>query len=477
MKVVYDFTANEKQMIAYNACMLAIYDVICYGGAIRGGKTYVALAIAWALMIKYPGYKCVFVRETEKKLIDTTIPTFNKMSDMFNILGKISKKHMTYTMPNGSIIQFFSENLKNNPDLDNFKGLETDSFFLEEISELSINTYNKCLERTGSLIRENDESPKFVFCTCNPTFEWPRDEFYLPHKLKKLDENKLYIQANANDNPYIPEEQKERWKRTMLDYEYNTFILGNWDYPIMREGMFLSSYQPQVHNRAVKFNSSLPIHISIDDNVHPYLAVSLWQYDNVTDKDFIMLNKIGELPCAENMRMDGIEDPILIKTLKEIGNTHKNNSENAGELVGLYLKNLGLSELAILHGDATAKKRTTMSQSNFFGLFLKGIRKHIETIDKVSRSNPKVDDSGRFLNYVLSGKIEGIGIHINEKCTHTINDWISSQKDQNEKMLKQRVTENGITYEKNGHFIDTDRYFIIDVLQHQYKLFLKKGYQ
>lgn len=469
--VVYDFTANKKQQDAYTACMSGAYDAICYGGAIRGGKTFCALAIAWALMVKYPGYKCVFVRETEKKLLDTTIPSFNKLSALFNCLGKIQKKHMTYTMPNGSVIQFFAENIQRNPDLDNFKGLELDSFFLEEISELNYETYKKCNERTGSLIRENDYSPKFIFCTCNPTFEWPKQEFYTPHKLGKLSDRKLYIQANANDNPYIPQKTKDQWKRTMLNYEYKTFIEGNWDYPIIKEGMYLSEYNPDKHNKHISFDTSLPAHVSIDDNVHPYLAVSIWQYKQADN--LIKLCKVGEIPCAENMRTDVIEDPVLLKTLKQVGRKNKNNAEAAGHLTGTYLKNLGLKDIVILHGDATSKKRNTISEKNFYEHYLTGIRQHFETLDKVAKSNPKIDDSGKFVNTILGDKIEGVTIEVNEKCTNTINDWISSQKDANEKMIKKNVTENGITYQKNGHFLDTDRYFVIGVLRQMYKLYLK----
>ena len=64
------------------------------------------------------------------------------------------------------------------------------------------------------------------------------------------------------------------------DY-YNVYALGEWG--VIRTGSeFFGSFNRGKHAGEHKYVPGLPIHISVDNNVLPYISVSYWQVDFTT---------------------------------------------------------------------------------------------------------------------------------------------------------------------------------------------------
>ncbi len=233
------------------------------------------------------------------------------------------------------------------------------------------------------------------------------------------------------------------------DY-YNVYALGEWG--VIRTGSeFFGSFNRGKHTGEVRYDPTLPVHISVDSNVLPYISCTYWQID--TDGSRFHIRQIGET-CAESPN---------------------NTVRKAAKLVAKRLIEMGVDNV-ILHGDASTRAANNIDDEkrSFHDLFIDTLQKEgIDVEDRVSNKNPSVPMSGEFVNAVLDSTLPGLEITIDENCRVSIEDYMSVQKDVNGAILKTKV-KNKITmqtYEEFGHLSDTLRYVVIDVLREQFLLF------
>lgn len=235
------------------------------------------------------------------------------------------------------------------------------------------------------------------------------------------------------------------------DY-YNVYALGEWG--VIRTGSeFFASFNRGIHVGSVAYNPSLPIHISVDNNVLPYITTTFWQIDL---SDGVRINQIDEL-CAESPN---------------------NTVRKAAKLVAARLKEYGADKV-YLHGDASTKAANTIDDDkrSFLDLYIDTLEKEgIEVVDCVGNKNPSVSMSGEFINAILERILPEMSITIDERCKVSIEDYMSVQKDVNGAILKTRV-KNKITnqtYEEHGHCSDTFRYLVCDVCKEAFLAFSNK---
>lgn len=233
------------------------------------------------------------------------------------------------------------------------------------------------------------------------------------------------------------------------DY-YNVYALGEWG--VIRTGSeFFGSFHRGRHSGEHPYKPDLPIHISVDNNVLPYISVSYWQVDLSTG---IKIWQFHET-CAESPN-----------------NTVKKSSK----LVGKYLKDIGYCDKVYLHGDASTKAANSIDDEkrSWMDLFIDTLQKEgFEIEDKVGNKNPSVAMTGEFINAIFDEIVPGIEIGIDESCTVSIEDYMSVQKDANGAILKTKV-KNKITmqtYEEHGHLSDTFRYVVADLCHEEYTAF------
>lgn len=233
------------------------------------------------------------------------------------------------------------------------------------------------------------------------------------------------------------------------DY-YNIYALGEWG--VIRTGSeFCGSFNRGKHSGERLYRQDLPIHISVDNNVLPYISVSYWQVDLSAG---IKIWQFHET-CAESPN-----------------NTVKKSSK----LVGKYLKDIGYCDKVYLHGDASTKYANSIDDEkrSWMDLFIDTLQKEgFEIEDKVGNKNPSVAMTGEFINAIFDEIVPGIEIGIDESCTVSIEDYMSVQKDANGAILKTKV-KNKITmqtYEEHGHLSDTFRYVVADLCHEEYTAF------
>ena len=233
------------------------------------------------------------------------------------------------------------------------------------------------------------------------------------------------------------------------DY-YNVYALGEWG--VIKTGNeFLNSFNVGKNSGEYPYIPGLPIHLSVDSNVLPYISVSYWQVDLSKGKDMYQ----------------------IAETTAESPN---NSVRRAAKLVSKKLSELGYDDKIYLHGDASAKAANTIDDNkrSFMDLFIDTLKKDSWTVeDKVGNKNPLVSMTGEFVNAVFEKQLSGLSIKINDSCRASIDDYQSVQKDANGAILKTKVKDSVTkqTYEEHGHLTDTLRYVVHDIMYEEYVQF------
>ena len=244
----------------------------------------------------------------------------------------------------------------------------------------------------------------------------------------------------------------ERDKQFDPDY-YNVYALG--EFGVIRTGSeFFASLHRGKHCGDYPYNPDLPIHVSIDSNVLPYISVTYWQADF---SDGIKIYQFHET-CADNPN---------------------NTARKSAKLVCDYLSSIGYNDKVYLHGDASTKSANNIDEEkrSFLDLFIDTLQKaHFEVVDTVSNKNPSVAMSGEFINAIFEQAVPGINLYFDNSCNTSIEDYMSVQKDANGAILKTRI-KNKVTmqtYEEHGHLSDTFRYIVVDLCRNEFIAFSNK---
>lgn len=222
------FNPTPKQLEFIKVALSRKKDKMLFGGAIRGGKSYVALGLAILLCKLFPGSRHTIVRRDYPSIKRTVIPTFEKIMPL-SFLKDFNRSELKVTCNNGSQLLFMPESVKDDPELYKFRGLETNTIICEEMNELREKTMWKCIERKGTWIRKGLENcPNLLIGTCNPSQGFVKQLFYNPWKAGTLKDSFYYLPAKITDNPYIPQEYIDQLEDLPPEV-YKVFVDGDWE--------------------------------------------------------------------------------------------------------------------------------------------------------------------------------------------------------------------------------------------------------
>ena len=235
------------------------------------------------------------------------------------------------------------------------------------------------------------------------------------------------------------------------DY-YQVYALGEWGH-IRTGAEFFPSFNRGVVCGKFPYNGNLPIHISMDSNVLPYVTATFFQKEYKPD-DVQQVTQFDELP---------IESP-------------NNSARKAAKVIADKLRSYDYTDKVYLHGDASGKAKNTIDENNrsFFDLVIDELEHEgFDVVDRIGSKNPSVATTGEFINAVWDGRVDKVAIRIDNDCTTSIDDYQAVQKDENGAIAKTKVT-NPVTkqkYEAHGHISDCLRYITHDLLRQQYTEF------
>jgi hypothetical protein len=433
---------TDKQIEAMNAVASEEYSFILFGGAMGGGKTFWGLSALLIMCQAFPKSRWCVIREDLEKIRITTIPSFMK----FNASGRLKTSPYEYTHPNGSVIMFKGENYDKDKDLQWLKGLEVNGFLFEEINECSEETLDIAFGRAGRW--ECTPRPKpIILATCNPTNNWVKKRIYDKWDKQDLPPNWLYIPSKITDNKFLTEEYKENLLN-MPRFQYEVFVKGNWNMQLKQGGEFYKCFELDKHIGKAAYNPALPLHISWDDNVNPYLPVGVFQLQG---KSIRMVDEIaGENPN---------------NTIKAVCREFKR--KYPAHSSGLFV-----------YGDATANKEDTKLEKgyNFYRLILEELKEYHPT-SRVMRSNPSVVMRGNWINTVLEKELAGVSVLIDESCKRMINDFVNLKESADGTKLKEMETDpkTKVRYQKVGHYSDLFDYIMVSAFASEFESFQRGG--
>jgi hypothetical protein len=401
-----------------------------YGGAIRGGKTFITLGILVFLCKMYRGSRWHVVRKSSVDLKQTTIPSLEKIVKHAQVRWKRADAEYYCEFEGGSRIYFMSENYAQDKDHNRFKGLETNGILLEQLEELQESMYQTCLQRIGSWYDCEKMPPAFMFATFNPTYNWVKKKLHDKWEAHGADAPFYYLQALPDDNGFVTTDQWRAWEQ--LDTEsYNRFIKGSWDIEI--KGVFLSEFSSKNIGTA-HMEKSEAIWLSFDFNVDP-MTCTVWQTDSMT-----------WARCIGEYRQPNSDIYQLCEQIRE---------------------DYDMTWQVYVTGDASGSNRSPAirHQLNHYDI----IRQELmlpKRAFKVPKTNPTISQSRTFCNSVFKSMPE---LTIDRTCKHLIDDcrFVQVHLDGGGNVAIKKTGMNqyaNIDNKQLGHLLDTMRYFLHSAL-------------
>lgn len=435
--------------------------IFAYGGS-SSSKTYsISQRIIIYMMEDELNNSFVF-KKISSKIDDTIFATFKKIIADWKLTEYfIIQKHYIECKFTGSFTSFSGLD-----DADKVKGLEGyRKIYIDELDQIGFYDWQQLETRLRG------QEGQQIIAAFNPVSElnfikveiFDKEEFTdIPCKsvdLKQInkDGDMICLRTNYMYNIWIVGDGKgggfidkhaikkfEKFKKNDINH-YNIYALGLWG-RLRTGGEFLKKFDGSKHISLFEYDSTLPLHVSFDENVLPYLTCNVFQLKN------------GRLQQIDEIML---KDPL--NTLKD----------TCAEFMKRYGKN---PHGVFVYGDATSKKSDTKLEKgkNFF-LLIKGYLAKLKPQFRVPKANPSVTMSKNFVNDILAGEIEGISFGVDSKCRNSINDYQYCLEDENGKVNKKviRNKETGQSYQEFGHACDTLRYIATVIFTDKYKKFMK----
>jgi hypothetical protein len=393
-------------------------SLVCYGGAMGGGKSVVCLATLILLCKVYPGSKWCVIRESIPTLKKTTLETFKRFVPKRFIKHHNQQDHV-YTFTNDSQIMFMAEDYANDKDFDRFKGLEVNGFLLEQIEELQEGLLAVCFIRAGR--HKIDKMPKpIIMCNVNPTLLWPKTRIYDKFLKNELPKGWAYISAKITDNPVLADDKDYMNNVTsnLDDLTKARLIDGDWSaFGVDKPFLYSFGYAKHVRKGQYVPNPHLNIIISFDFNKDP-MTCSIGQALDV--RTLVVFDAL----MLPNSSTPELCDQILAKYA-----TFKYKMDVTGD-------STGVNRSPLLEGDINhyiiIRKKLGLKDHNL----------------KVQSKNRDLGASRILCNSIL----QHAEITIMENCNVLINDVTYAQADNEGGIVKSR--DNG------RHMFDNFRYML-----------------
>lgn len=332
-------------------------------------------------------------------------------------------------------------------DPEKLKSIVATSSWVEEATELEEADLNQ-LD-----LRFRGVSPYYKqhIITFNPIDEnhWIKPKFFGKH----AGDDMVYIlHSTYKDNAFLDEQYirvlEERYKYD--ENLYRIYVLGEWG-RIKTGSEYYFNFKHAKHiSSNVKYINGLPLHISFDFNVNPYISAivsQIYRRELADGKSYYFVNVIDEFALANP----------------------KNNTERlCEEIIEKYEEELKRG--VMIYGDASGRSRTTRGNISDYDIVEYAFAKYMTNYSmNVPKANPMIKKRRNFINKLLFGSYN-IQYQINPECKKLINDLVVAIEEQDGSKKKQMAKDklSHVVYEKNGHHADCNDYFLCSAFERYY---------
>lgn len=333
-------------------------------------------------------------------------------------------------------------------DTEKIKSMIATSAWIEEASELDETDFDELDRRVRGI------SPHYIqhIITFNPIDEthWLKAKFFD----NRSEDLTFIMHSTYKDNHFIDEQYKrvleERFKYD--ENQYRIYVLGEWGR--MKTGSeYYFNFKDNKHiSNNVRFIQGLPLHISFDFNINPYISATISQiyrreYDG--GKSFYFVNVIDEFA---------------------LGNPDNTTEQLCEQIITKYRDKM--SKGVYIYGDASGRNRTTRSNVSDYDIVEYAFNKWMTNDSmRVPKANPMIKRRRNFINKLLFGGFP-IQFQVSTECKKLINDLKVAIEEQDGSKKKQMSKDgkSGVVYEKNGHHADCNDYFLCSAFENYYEM-------
>jgi hypothetical protein len=252
----------------------------------------------------------------------------------------------------------------------------------------------------------------------------------------------VVISSALHNQQNLPSDFIQRQKHLLPSHLQDMLIYGN---PFAKGGgEFYKGFDRNKHTGKCSYDASLPLHISFDFNVSPYITLCVWQ---IAGKHAQQIDEI----CLASPRNNTM---ALCREFKRKYPHHE---------AGLFV-----------YGDPAGKHQDTRNQKGYndYTIIASELKDYKPTL-RIAPKAPAVVMRGNFINAILEQNFAGIQLTIGEHCKNTIADYIYIKEASDGTKHKEKTQENGISYEKFGHCSDANDYFLCEAFKNEFNRYLR----
>ena len=311
-----NITPTKRQSQAWKYLTDDSTNIVLFGGSAGGGKSWLGCLWITTLCLKYPNTRYLIGRAV---LTQLRLTTLNTLFELLNTMGMKSGQHFTYN-GQSNVLTFYNKSeiifkdLQYNPsdpNYDSLGSLEITAAFIDEASQITSLAYNIVKSRIRFKLNEYNLIPK-VLMTCNPSQNWIKKDFYLPHIQESLDSNKVFIPSLPMDNPHLPASYIQMLKE-LPPQQKRRLLEGDWDYLDESDSLFNFD---DITNSVYR--------ISPNDVEKKYMTVDVARFGD--DRSVVMIwVGLVLLECYIYRKLSTVELSTLIKALMVSNKVHPQN--------------------------------------------------------------------------------------------------------------------------------------------------------
>lgn len=424
--------------------------LILYGSAGSGKSVFASQKIVTRVLTE-KGHRILILRKVARTLRESCFALIKATINDDNLGNEFNMRetdmHIT-CLRNGNEILFAGLD-----DVEKLKSIVTPtSIWCEEPTEFTENDFSQVELR----MRGETQNYKQFILSFNPIDEdhWIKKRFF-----DIADDQVKAIHANYKTNAFLDADYVRHLEERLKHNEnlYRIYVLGEWG-KVIYGGEFYKCFRSSKHikfNQVLNgvtafYNKDLPLHISFDFNVNPYMTCTIWQIDGLNAV------QIDEL-CLSN------PNNTTVAICREFTRRYKHHE------AGLFI----YGDPSGKHEDTRVEKRTEDGYNDFTI-----IRNELESFNpsmRISSSAPPVVARGNFINAIFENNFEGINITIGNNCKNSCRDYqyLQEASDGRKSKEKEKNENSGIQHEKYGHTSDASDYLLCYVYRSEFTLHQK----
>lgn len=335
-------------------------------------------------------------------------------------------------------------------DPEKIKSLVSTGCWIEEATELEEGDFSQ-LD-----LRFRGEAPycKQLILTFNPVNEshWIKRRFF------DTPQNGFTytLHTTYKDNYFIDAQYKKLLEEQYAFDEnlYRIYVLGKWG-RVKTGSDFFYNFNFDKHVHKVGYEKGLPLHISFDWNISPYISAVISQIvkREIVDekgniKPYYFIRVIGEvaLPNPFNST-ESLCDDIIMKWGNEMRG-------------GIYI-----------YGDISGRSRSTRSNLNDFDIVEHMFGKYLNNYSfRLPKSNPLVGRRRVFIAKLMYGGFN-IELAVDPSCKKLIGDFENTIENAEGGVHKSTARDpvSGVVYEKYSHHSDAFSYFVCEAFNNHFE--------